>query len=221
MALKRNDMTTFAKGTEKIIPLHKMDDPEAKSFRSTEGISGQLLEALHKKGKKYGLYSIVPFGVENIVVANWVNLKCRYGCSQFNSNWSCPPATPDVNEARSLLKEYTTALMLMGSQKCSEFYRETSKHRAGQVRYWKGTVTLERQLFLEGYDKSFGLVSGACSLCKKCAYPENCRFPMEKRPTVESLSIDLVGTLKNIGIKTNIAVDLSETFKYYSIILLG
>ena len=43
---------------------------------------------------------------------------------------------------------------------------------------------------------------------------------MEKRPTVESLSIDLVGTLKNIGIGIQVAMDLQETFKYYSIILL-
>lgn len=179
-----------------------------------------MLEKLHVKGEKYGLESILPFGVEKIVIANWVNLKCRYGCSQFNSNWSCPPATPTISEVRDLLAEYSTALMLVGNQQCSEFYRETSKNRTDQVRYWKGTVTLERLMFLEGYDKAFGLVSGACSLCKKCAYPENCRFPMEKRPTVESLSIDLVGTLKNIGIDTQVAMDLKESFKYYSLILL-
>ncbi len=212
---------SVAKSYEKVVPLHKTGEDKARSFRSTKGISDSLLEQLHQKGKKYSLHSIEPFDVKKIVVANWVNLKCRYGCSQFNSNWSCPPATPDMDEARNLLTEYSTALLLIGSQKASEFYRATSKHRSGQVRYWKGTLSLERQLFLEGYDKAFGLVSGACSLCKKCAYPENCRFPMEKRPTVESLSIDLVGTLKNIGIRTKIAVDLSETFTYYSIILLG
>lgn len=205
---------------KKIISIHGSSKQEKKSFRSCEGISNELLARLHNKGEKYGLVSILPFDVENIMVSNWVNLKCRYGCSQFNSNWSCPPATPDINEARALLTEYTTALLLVGNQKCSEFYRETNKNRTDQVRYWKGTVTLERLLFLEGYDKAFSLVSGACSLCKECAYPENCRFPMEKRPTVESLSIDLVGTLKTIGIDTRVAMDLNETFKYYSIILL-
>ncbi len=204
----------------KIIPLHRTGNKPLKSFRSNEGVSDQLLEGLHVKGKKYGLESILPFNVEKIVIANWVGLKCRYGCSQFNSNWSCPPATPDISEVRDLLTEYSIALMLIGSQQCSEFYRDTNKNRAKQVRYWKGSVTLERQLFLEGYDKAFSLVSGACSLCKKCAYPENCRFPMEKRPTVESLSIDLVGTLKNIGIATQVALNLKESFKYYSIILL-
>jgi len=205
---------------KKIVPMQGGNPRRIRSFRTREGVSEQLLEKLHVKGEKYGLESILPFGVEKIVIANWVNLKCRYGCSQFNSNWSCPPATPTISEVRDLLAEYSTALMLVGNQQCSEFYRETSKNRTDQVRYWKGTVTLERLMFLEGYDKAFGLVSGACSLCKKCAYPENCRFPMEKRPTVESLSIDLVGTLKNIGIDTQVAMDLKESFKYYSLILL-
>lgn len=203
-----------------VVPLNKTGPVTVKSFRTHQGVSDHLLDQLHEKGKKYGLESVIAFGIDEIVLANWVLLKCRYGCSQFNSNWSCPPATPTITEVRELMKEYTTALLLVGSQTCSQFYRDTNRKRTDQVRYWKGTVSLERHLFLEGYDKAFGLVSGACSLCKACAYPENCRFPMEKRPTVESLSIDLIGTLKNIGIDTRIALDLHETFKYYSIILL-
>ncbi len=206
--------------TNEIVHLHSTKNQAAVSFRCNNGISDELLCNLHTNGKKYGLESILPFSVSKIVVGNWVNLKCRYGCTQFNSNWSCPPATPDITEARNLLEEYSTALMLVGSQQASHFYRDTNKNRTDQVRYWKGTVMLERQLFLEGYDKAFGLVSGACKLCKKCAYPENCRFPMEKRPTVESFSIDLVGTLKNIGLGTKVATDIKETFKYYSMILL-
>ena len=213
-------MLKMANASKKVVPLKKTGKQTIKSFRAHKGVSGKLLEQLHEKGRKYGLDSVIAFDINEIVLANWVCLKCRYGCSQYNSNWSCPPATPTISEVRELIKEYSTALLLVGSQTCSEFYRDTNRKRTDQVRYWKGTVSLERQLFLEGYDKAFGLVSGACSLCKECAYPEKCRFPMEKRPTVESLSIDLIGTLKNIGIGTPIAMDLHETFKYYSIILL-
>jgi predicted metal-binding protein len=88
------------------------------------------------------------------------------------------------------------------------------------VRYWKGTVSLERHLFLHGYDKAFSLVSGSCSLCKECAYPAACRFPTEKRPTIESLAVDVIGTLKNLGIDTKVARDPKELFKYYAVILL-
>ncbi len=190
------------------------------SFRSNIGISENTIAELHEKGEQYDVESIMPFRTSEFVVAQWVNLKCRYGCSQYKANWSCPPATPELAEVKSILNEYSTALLLVGNQNRNDFYKDSNRNRTDQVKYWKGTVSLERMLFLKGYDKAISLVSGACSLCKKCAYPEACRFPMEKRPTVESFYIDLVGTLKNLGIDTRVAMKTNETFKYYSIILL-
>ena len=213
-------MGKAAVNLKNIVSLSKPEPKESVSFRSNIEISGELLGLLHEKGKQNGVESILPFSINNIVIAQWVNLKCRYGCSQYKANWSCPPATPDLNEARTILSEYTTALLLVGSQNRNDFYKDSNRNRTDQVKYWKSIVSLERMLFLKGYDKAISLVSGACSLCKKCAYPDACRFPMEKRPTVESFYIDLVGTLKNLGIDTKVALELNETFKYYSIILL-
>jgi len=204
----------------KIIRLAQPKPDEHVSFRSHIGISRETLDQLHEKGKPYSLESIRPFKIEDMVVAQWVNLKCRYGCSQYKANWSCPPATPDMSEIKNILSEYSTALLLVGTQNRNDFYKDSNRNRTEQVKYWKSTVSLERMLFLKGYDKAFSLVSSSCSLCKKCAYPEACRFPMEKRPTVESFYIDIIGTLKNLGIETRVAMDLKETFKYYSIILL-
>lgn len=204
----------------KIAYFPQHDSQDSVSFRSNNALSKGLLDLLHEKGKQYGLESIKAFSINDIVTAQWVNLKCRYGCPQYRANWSCPPATPDFNEVQTILSEYSTALLLEGSQKRSDFYKNSNRNRTDQVKYWKGTVSLERLLFLQGYDKAISLVSGACSLCKKCAYPRACKFPMEKRPTVESFYIDFVGTLKNLGIDTRVAQELNETFKYYSIILL-
>jgi predicted metal-binding protein len=203
-----------------IVPLSNPALKDVVSFRSNIGISDEMLASLRTKGKQYGLESILPFRVDNIVVGQWVNLKCRYGCSQYKANWSCPPATPNLEEARTILSEYATALLLVGSQNRNDFYKDSNRNRTDQVKYWKSTVSLERMLFLKGYDKAISLVSGACSLCKKCAYPDPCRFPMEKRPTIESFCIDLIGTLKNLDMDIKVAMELNETFKYYSIILL-
>jgi predicted metal-binding protein len=79
---------------------------------------------------------------------------------------------------------------------------------------------MERRLFLEGYYKAFSLVGECCALCKKCTYPLACRFPQEKRPSVESLSIDVIGTLHNLGLNSQVAVNKTEPFNYYGIILL-
>ena len=203
-----------------IVDFPRLIVKKRRSFRDEITIPDDILEDISKRAKRYGIESINPFSVKDFELAEWVGLKCRYGCSQFGTNWSCPPATPELPQARAIISEYSLALLLVGSQKCTNFYLNNSKKRSEQVRYWKGTVSLERHLFLHGYDKAFSLVSGSCSLCKKCAYPAACRFPTEKRPTIESLAVDVIGTLKNLGIDTKVARDPKELFKYYAIILL-
>jgi predicted metal-binding protein len=189
-------------------------------FRNETGISQSLTQRLLSHGKKYGLTAIFPFNVEKINVAEWVHLKCRYGCNRYNTNWCCPPATPSPDKVKAILREYSQALLLVGSKSCADFYLDNGRKRAGQVRCWKGTVSLERMLFLEGYYKAFSLVGECCALCKECAYPEDCRFPQEKRPSVESFSIDVIGTLKNLGTTSTVATRTADTFNYYGIILL-
>ncbi len=204
----------------KIVDFPKISNEKQRMFRGEISIPDDILRDISIKGNKYGIDSIKPFSVDEFELAEWVGLKCRYGCSQFGTNWSCPPATPELSQARAIISEYSIALLLVGSQKCTNFYINNSKKRSEQVRYWKGTVSLERQLFLYGYDKAFSLVSGSCALCRECAYPSVCRFPTEKRPTIESLAVDVIGTLKNLGIDTKVAHDPKELFKYYAVILL-
>ncbi len=189
-------------------------------FRNGTGISQNLLQELLQKGKEYGLTQVLPFDTQKIVVAEWVHLKCRYGCSQYSTNWCCPPATPSPDKVRSIVEEYTKAVLLVGNNTCKDFYLNNGKKRANQVRCWKGTISLERMLFLKGYYKAFSLVGECCALCKECAYPDTCRFPQEKRPSVESFSIDVIGTLNNLGTSANVATRTSDTFDYYAIILL-
>ncbi|MCG2774312.1 MAG: DUF2284 domain-containing protein [Desulfobacterales bacterium] len=196
--------------TSKIIPFRQ----------EHEGISQSSIQRLLKKGKDYGLEAIFPFSTEKIVVAEWVRMKCHYGCSHYDTNWCCPPATPSSDQARVILGEYSLALLLVGNQNCQEFYLNNGRKRAKQVRYWKGTVSLERLLFLEGYYKAFSLVGETCALCKECTYPEACRFPQERRPAVESFSIDVIGTLQNLGKTSRVARHVSESFGYYGIILV-
>lgn len=189
-------------------------------FKTNARISNDLLKNLMEKGKKLGLAAIFPFEVKDIKIADWVNLKCRYGCNRFNTNWCCPPASPSSDKVRTVLKEYSRALLLVGNKHHADFYGNHCRKRMEHVRCWKGTVSMERELFLEGYYKAFALVGESCALCETCAYPEPCRFPQEKRPSVESFSIDVIGTLKRLGTAPVIAENRTQYFKYYSIILL-
>ena len=189
-------------------------------FKTNPGISADLTRRLLEKGKPYGLTAVLPLEIEKIVVAEWVRLKCRYGCNRYGTNWCCPPATPRPAKVRAILKEYHLALMTIASKSCADFYLDNQRKRSVQVKCWKGTVSLERMLFLEGYYKAFSLVGECCALCKKCAYPDDCRFPQEKRPSIESFSIDVIGTLKNLGATIKVATRTSDAFNCYGLILL-
>lgn len=184
------------------------------------GLSPALLQKIRQKSQQCGLHQVFPFAVADIEVARWVSLKCRYGCSKYNRSWCCPPATPDTDEVREILSEYQTALLLVGRHRVPEFYLNNAKKRVKLVKSWKGAVALERMLFLEGYYKAFSLVGECCALCKTCAYPDECRFPSEKRPSVESFSINMMGTLKNIGMTAQVATQTSQSYNYYGILLV-
>lgn len=189
-------------------------------FQTQGNISQSLLQQLLDKGRPCGLKAITPIRTADLIIAEWVYLKCRYGCNRYNTTWCCPPATPGPDEVRRILAEYSSALLLEVRHRLPEFYLNNSRKRIKQVRGWKATVSLERLLFLEGFYKAFSLVGECCALCKECTYPENCRFPQEKRPSVESFSIDVIGTLQLLGKTPQVIENTKDSFNYYSIILL-
>lgn len=179
-----------------------------------------ILTEIREIGRKYNILEIIPLNSEDIYLAPWVRLKCKYGCSKYGKSWCCPPETPDLEKMRIILDGYREALLLCGVNKNGDFYRENQRKRRIQVNTWKGTLALERRLFLAGYYKAFGLVSENCALCKTCTYPRECKFPQDRRPSVESCSIDIFQTLKNINRQFQIAQDVTSEYNCYSMILL-
>ena len=47
----------------------------------------------------------------DIVVAQWVRLKCTFGCAEYGRNACCPPNVPSVPECRQFFSEYRTAVV--------------------------------------------------------------------------------------------------------------
>ena len=90
-----------------------MNSGKIVSFKDKTGISHSLIQRLLKKAKGYGLEAIFPFSADKIIIAEWVNLKCCYGCNRYNTNWCCPPATPGIERVRKVLGEYSIALLFL------------------------------------------------------------------------------------------------------------
>jgi len=189
----------------------------ARSFGKPHDVA---LEEIAELTRSFGFSEIHPVHTSEIVTARWVGLKCRYGCAKYNTSWCCPPAAPDFETVNQLLSEYELALLLLRQNRNQHFYRNSNEKRRCQLKQWKATIALERKLFLMGYYKAFGFPADTCALCKECAYPKLCKFPNEKRPSLEACSIDVLETLKRLGRSVTLAGHVDDPYSSWSMILL-
>jgi predicted metal-binding protein len=180
----------------------------------------EAIEEIKGMAQELGFDEARMIRTAEIVTARWVGLKCRYGCANYNTSWCCPPASPNLDATRELLSEYSLALLLLGRSNNKHFYRNSNEKRRRQIKQWKATIALERKLFLMGYYKAFGLPSDTCALCKKCSYPGRCKFPNEKRPSVEACSVDVFQTIRRLGRAVELAGSVKDSYNSYSMILL-
>jgi len=151
---------------------------------------------------------LVP--TRHVVTAEWVRLKCLYGCPGYGKRLCCPPYTPTPQTFSRVLGEYRQALV----------YSYQGGSRARRRKMQRGLAELERAAFLDGWYKAFALGAGPCRLCKECDTSRRCRHPYEARPSMESCGIDVYATCRNAGIKLDVVTCPEDTPKYIHLLLI-
>ena len=141
----------------------------------------------------------------SVATASWVRLKCQYGCDGYASSLCCPPRTPAPEATRRVIDGYRRAILF----------------EAGLSEPKKIAVALEREAFLAGYYKAFGLGAGPCGLCPQgCAFDEGCRYAQEARPCMEACGIDVFATARANGFAIDVVRDESDPAHYFGLLLL-
>jgi predicted metal-binding protein len=144
---------------------------------------------------------VIP--AESVVTGQWVLEKCRFGCSVYGRRLTCPPHSPTPEETRDVLSAYRHALLIHGGE---------------------GTplndivVTLEREMFLDGFERAFAMGAGPCFLCDECSPP--CKYPGEARPSMEACGIDVYSTVKAHGFPIEVLKDENCKPNYYGLVLI-
>ena len=86
----------------------------------------------------------------------------------------------------------------------------------------KATVAgIERDIFLRGAWKAFGLGAGPCYFCRKCPVEEGrCRHPERARPAMEACGINVFSTVKKFGFPIEVVRTTRQCPNYYGLILV-
>lgn len=176
------------------------------------------LERLCKLAIEKGAVDARIIAVNNIVVANWVYWKCRFGCSGYGKSLMCPPYSPNPEQTRALLKEYKYGLLLKMKPIGSEYQLSWSDDR---VRAHHLLLELEREMFLRGNYSALSLTSGSCKLCEKCNVDGGPCIKSElARPSMESCGIDVFSTARNAGFDMKVLSSKDQEWYRFNLILV-
>jgi len=163
------------------------------------------VSALRKRAKDLGALDAKLVSPKKVYTAEWVRMKCRYGCDGYGSSLICPPHSPTPEQTRKMLDEYRRALLIHG--------KRTSDLR-------KLVAALEREAFLSGHYKAFGYACGPCRLCRECDFERGCRHTELARPAMEACGIDVFRTARAAGFPIEVVRDHEDERNHYALLLI-
>jgi predicted metal-binding protein len=156
--------------------------------------------------RKAGVKDARIISPSDVVTAAWVRLKCQFGCDGYGQCLVCPPFTPTPRQMRKVLDCYRRAMLM---------------HFEPQAKVKTVIADLERDIFLSGAWKAFGLGAGPCYFCRMCAVEEKqCRHPDLARPSMEACGIDVYSTAKKAGFPIEVVRTRRQCPNYYGLILV-
>jgi predicted metal-binding protein len=150
----------------------------------------------------------------SIVTAEWVRMKCQYGCSGFGASLCCPPYTPTPTITRKVIDSYHKAILV--HQRLLKGQRRGEKAKA----FRKAIVSLEIEIFLDGYYKAWSMGCGPCDLCNECNLSGSCRHGREARPSMEACGIDVFKTARDNGFPIEVVRAQDEERNIFGLVLV-
>jgi predicted metal-binding protein len=154
---------------------------------------------------------------KDIICAQWVQMKCEYGCDWYGKSCSCPPHVPPVERNQAFFREYEHVVMF--------HFEKTVEHPQDRFPWSKKVnnqlLKLERDVFLSGFQKAFVLFIHDCRRCAKCKQDKLlCEHPETLRPVPEGMGIDVFATARQFGLPIEVVRDYDRKMDRYAFLLV-
>lgn len=174
-------------------------------------------EALEGLFRKRGYTDFAWIEPKDIVVAQWVRMKCRFGCDEYGRTATCPPNVPSVDECRRFFNEYSAVVVFRFEKQLKD--PEDRHNWARSVS--RKLLELEREVFTSGHERAFLVFMDSCHLCPECVGSKaECRQPEAARPTPEAMGIDVFSTVRSLGLPIKVLSDTTQPMNRYAFLLI-
>jgi predicted metal-binding protein len=154
---------------------------------------------------------------KDIILGEWVRMKCLYGCVEYGRTATCPPNAPAVEACERFFREYDRAVV---------FHFEKKVDRPEDRHAWSRKINidllkLEREVFMAGFFKAFLLYMDSCNICLECSGNRaGCKDPKQARPTPDALGVDVYTTVRKLGYPIEVLSDYKQTMNRYAFLLI-
>ena len=154
---------------------------------------------------------------KEIVVSQWVRMKCMFGCDEYGTRACCPPNVPTVAECERFFRDYAEGVVFHFEKRVDKPEDRYAWTREVNTRLSK----LERDVFVAGYQKAFLFYMDTCYLCKDCfADRTRCLNKKLARPTPEAFAVDVYSTVTKIGYQIEVLSDYSQKMNRYAFLMI-
>ncbi len=166
---------------------------------------------------KHGFSDYRWLDPDDIVVAEWVRMKCLYGCREYGQNAACPPNAPSVDDCARFFREYKRAAVFHFAKTVE---KPEDRHAWGRKVNLE-LLRLEEDVFKAGFVKVFLLFFDSCGICLECAASRTaCKEPKLSRPTPDALAMDVYSTVRKLGYPIEVLSDYDQEMNRYAFLLI-
>lgn len=176
-------------------------------------------EALKSECMTLKANHVAMIDVSEIVFRRELRDMCKSNtCGRYGTNWACPPAIGEFEEAKNEVEKYSKALVIQTVYQLEDSFDFEGMLEAKKEHKKIFNSISKRFDAIYPEHKKLSLGAGGCEYCEKCTYLENkpCKFPEQLIAPIEGYGIDVTALANVSGIAYNSGVN---TVSYFSTVL--
>lgn len=152
-----------------------------------------------EKAKEIGFDAAVPLAPAVLEARRDVRDMCAADkCNVYNKNWTCPPVCGSLEECQKKMSSYKNGVLLQTVGHLSKAI-DTKAYRETERRHTERLCAIAEAVRNE-YPGALCLGAGGCHVCKKCAYPDPCRFPEKAMSSMEAYGLFVTQVCRDCGV---------------------
>lgn len=185
------------------------------------------IEELKDYALELGADQAIEIDPKEIVLDARTRLKCYAGC-MYHSYHHCPPHTMSLDRFQTLLDNSKGAIIVIVKEPALDMYDDDEPSQKIGI-----ALTLSKRQHNIIYNveqkarKELNLLRSRCYQCGPCIQcgllncnkAGKCRVPKEARASMEAMGIDVITTIKKIGVEVEIPP--KEYVKFIGMVLLS